>query len=569
MDKVTLTDTFATYWSSQTPFITSIAIEQLRLWTSISPWFKDYDTTHWFDIDSTQTEQLQQDYQHEWTELSNKVLNLENFDFTDRRFKTEQWNSPLFGSFAAYYLLNAKFVLALVELLNIEDKKARDRIKFLVEQTVAATAPSNYLFTNPEALEKAVATNGISLLAGLTNMQLDLQEGKLRQCDKNDFVVGVSLAITAGQVVFQNDYFQLIQYAPATKTQYEIPLLIVPPAINKFYILDLQPHNSFIKHLVEQGHRVFLISWRNPDNSMANKTWEDYIQEGVITAISITRAITGVHNINTLGFCIGGTLLTTALSVLIGRGDSQPNSLTLFTCFLDYQDTGPIDVFVDEEMVSYRETTIGGQSGVYGLFRGEDMCNTFSMLRPDELWWNYTTSKYLKGEKPRTFDILYWNNDSTNMPGPMYCWYLRHTYLQNDLKSGQLTCKGIPVDFTVINTATYLYGSQKDHIVPWQSAYASVNLLAGPKRFVLGASGHVAGVINPPAEHKRNYWTNDILVDDPEEWFKKTLRHEGSWWPDWFAWLNSRSGKKKAAIKRLGSPEYSIIEPAPGSYVKQ
>lgn len=561
-------DTLATYWSIQTPFVTTIAIEQLRLWTTTSSWFKGCDTSHWFEVDQTKLEQLQNDYQTECVDLGNQLLNLQPFNFTDRRFNSENWNTPLFGSVAAFYLLNSKFILSLVDLLNIDDKKAAERMKFLVEQTVAASAPSNFFYTNPDALEKAMQTNGGSLVSGLMNLQQDMVEGKLRQCDKGDFEVGVNLATTAGEVVFQNEFFQLIQYAPKTRTQYEIPILIVPPAINKFYILDLQPHNSFIKHLVEQGHRVFLISWRNPDNSMANKTWEDYLQDGVITAIRVTRAISGVHDLNMLGFCIGGTLLSCALSVLIGRGDSQPNSLTLFTCFLDYEDTGPINVYVDEALVDYQENTIGGKNGSVGIFRGEDMCNTFSILRPDELWWNYTTSKYLKGEKPRTFDILYWNNDSTNMPGPMYCWYLRHTYLQNDLKSGELKCKGIPVDFTVIKAPTYLYGSEKDHIVPWKSAYASTKLLSGPIRFVLGASGHVAGVINPPADNKRNYWTNDTLTKNPDDWFKKAERHEGSWWPDWFAWINQHAGKKTTATKILGSPEYPSIEMAPGSYVK-
>lgn len=561
-------DALASYWSIQTPFVTTIAIEQLRLWTTTSSWFKGCDTSRWFEVDQTKLEQLQNDYQVACIDLANQLLNLEPFNFTDRRFNSENWNTPLFGSVAAYYLLNSKFMLSLVDLLNIDDKKAAERMKFLVEQTVAASAPSNFFYTNPDALEKAMQTNGASLVSGLMNLQQDMLEGKLRQCDKGDFEVGVNLAITAGEVVFQNEYFQLIQYAPKTRTQYEIPILIVPPAINKFYILDLQPHNSFIKHLVEQGHRVFLISWRNPDNSMATRTWEDYLQEGVITAIRVTRAISGVHDINMLGFCIGGTLLSCALSVLIGRGDSQPNSLTLFTCFLDYEDTGPINVYVDEALVDYQENTIGGKNGSVGIFRGEDMCNTFSILRPDELWWNYTTSKYLRGEKPKTFDILYWNNDSTNMPGPMYCWYLRHTYLQNDLKTGKLKCKGIPVDFTVIKAPTYLYGSEKDHIVPWKSAYASTKLLAGPIRFVLGASGHVAGVINPPADNKRNYWTNDTLAENPDDWLTKAQRHEGSWWPDWFAWINQQSGKKTTATKILGSPEYPTIEAAPGSYVK-
>lgn len=556
-------------WFAKSPFIAAIALQQLRFIANSSNWFKETDTTNWFELDPKQIENLQHEYQEKINELGLRILKSEEFTFNDRRFKSKNWHTPVFGCVASVYLLNSKLLLSIASLINISDPKTKDRFIFLVEQFISASSPSNSFFSNPDVLEKTILTSGANLISGMTYLQQDLIEGKLRQCDVNDFKLGVNLAVTEGEIIFQNELFQLIQYAPKTKTVYEIPTLIVPPIINKYYILDLQPHNSFIKHHVEQGHSVFLISWRNPDESMANKTWENYVQDGVIAAIRATRSITKIHNINLVGFCIGGTLLSMALSILIGRGDSQPNSLTLLTCFLDFKDVGPIDVLIDEEWVTYQENAIGGKTGNYELFKDNDMCNTFSLLRPDELWWNYVTSKYLKGEKPKSFDILFWNNDSTNLAGAMYSWYLRHGYLENNIKSGQIKYQNIPIKFDVINTPTYLYASEKDHIVPWKSAYASTALLSGTIRFVLGESGHIAGVINPPADNKRGYWTNEHSADTPENWLSAADKHAGSWWLDWFNWINPQSGKKIKAVNKLGSPEYPSIERAPGSYVNQ
>lgn len=560
-------NSFITYWSGQTPFVAHLCLQQLRLGVMQHDWFKDSDRSEWFNVPSESLEQLQTEFNQEWMELGQQMLSQQDFTFKDRRFSSENWNNPVFGSLAAFYLLNSNYLMKLADLLPITDKKDRERLHYLVEQTIAANAPSNFLLSNPDALKRAFETQGTSLFSGLLHLASDLEEGKLRQSDKNHFEVGKSLAITPGSVVFENEFFQLIQYKPQSETQYSKPLLVVPPAINKYYILDLRPENSLVRHLLEEGHQVFMISWRNFGQDQADVTWDQMVQDGVISAMRATRAITGERQLNTLGFCIGGTLLTSALAVLAARGDRDVASISLFAAFLDYLDTGPINVFIDEKMVAEKERTLGGKEGKFGLFTGEDMGNTFSLLRPNELWWNYNVDKYLKGEKPRPFDLLFWNNDSTNMPGPMYCWYLRHTYLQNDFKSGELDMCGVKLDITTIDAPAYILGTEDDHIVPWRSAYASTALLSGPKRFILGGSGHIAGVINPPAKQRRHYWVNEKLPKSPDAWLKDAKEHPGSWWPDWFAWLGTHSGEKRSAVTEMGSPEYPPIEDAPGRYV--
>ncbi|MCY1402613.1 Poly(3-hydroxyalkanoate) polymerase subunit PhaC [compost metagenome] len=560
---------FSSYWSGQVPFVASFAVQQLRLWVSTNPWFAGHEHSDWFELPAEVIDRLQADYYQQWAELGQQLLTHQPFSFNDRRFASSHWSEPFFGSMAAFYLLNSRFLLQLLDALNIEEDKPRQRLRYLLEQAIAASAPSNFLASNPDALHHLVETQGASLLAGLLHLANDLGDGKLRQCDSGEFTVGVDLAITPGEVVFENDVFQLIQYYPQSETQYQRPLLIVPPSINKYYILDLRPENSMVRHLLEQGHPVFMMSWRNFDEKHADTTWDDLIQDGVITALQKTRAISGEQRLNCMGFCIGGTLLSTALAVLAARGDREIGSVSLLATFLDYLDTGPIGVFVDEQLVAYRERTIGRRGNEAGLFRGEDMGNAFSLLRPNELWWNYNVDKYLKGQKPPPLDLLYWNNDSTNLPGPMYCFYLRHTYLQNDLKSGELECCGARVDLRAIDAPAYLLATQDDHIVPWKSAYASTALLSGPKRFVLGGSGHIAGVINPPAKQKRQYWTNNRLAKNPDTWFKGAEQHAGSWWNDWSAWLVKHAGERRPATMELGSTDHPALEPAPGSYVKQ
>ena len=488
----------------------------------------------------------------------------------DRRFAGTEWSgNPGTAFLSQLYLLNARTLMQMADSVQ-GDAKMRARLRFAVQQWIDAASPSNYLATNPEALQRAVDTQGQSLAKGLQQLWADVQKGHVSQTDETVFEVGRNIATTEGAVVFENEFFQLLEYKPLTPQVHERPMLFVPPCINKYYILDLQPANSVIRYTVEQGHRVFVVSWRNPDDSMKGKTWDDYIEHGPIRAIEVVREISGARAINTLGFCVGGTILATALAVLAARGEQPAHSVTLLTTLLDFQDTGILDIFVDESSVRLREMTIGEQaSSGPGLLRGQELATTFSFLRPNDLVWNYVVGNYLKGETPPPFDLLYWNGDSTNLPGPMYCWYLRHLYLQNELKvPGRLTVCGQKVDLGTIQAPVYIYASREDHIVPWTAAYRSVPLFKGKRRFVLGASGHIAGVINPPAARKRNFWTSERLPREAQAWLDGAQEVAGSWWPDWAAWLGSHAGRKVAAPKACGSRRHRPIEPAPGRYVQ-
>ncbi|MFT4066844.1 class I poly(R)-hydroxyalkanoic acid synthase [Paraburkholderia sp.] len=522
-------------------------------------------------------QKLQTDYSREAMELIQQATTSASKapELKDRRFSAEAWSeTPAYAFTAAWYLLNARYLQEMVDALDTEPKM-RERIRFAVQQWTAAASPSNFFALNPEAQKTLLDSKGESLRQGVMNLLGDMQRGKISQTDESRFAVGENLANTEGSVVFENDLLQLIQYKPRTPTVRERPLLIVPPCINKFYILDLQPENSLVAHGLDSGHQVFLISWRNADQSIAHKTWDDYIGEGVLTAIDTVRKISGREQINTLGFCVGGTMLATALAVAAARGEHPAASMTLLTAMLDFSDTGVLDVFVDEAHVQMREQTIGGKNGAPpGLMRGIEFANTFSFLRPNDLVWNYVVDNYLKGRTPVPFDLLYWNSDSTSLPGPMYCWYLRNTYLENKLREpGALTTCGEPVDLSKIDVPTFIYGSREDHIVPWQTAYASVPLLSGPLKFVLGASGHIAGVINPPAKKKRSFWKLDTeekaLPESANEWFDASTEVPGSWWPEWITWLDQYGGKKVKPRATAGSDEFPVIEPAPGRYVRQ
>jgi polyhydroxyalkanoate synthase len=495
----------------------------------------------------------------------------------DKRFSNAAWSGP-HAYLADLYMLNAQFMTDLAQSVDA-DPKTRAKILFAVQQWTDAMSPANYLATNPEAQRKIVETQGESLAIGLANMMRDIQKGRISQTDETAFEVGRNVATTVGSVVFQNDLFQLIQYKPLGPTVFERPLLMVPPCINKFYILDLQPENSLVRHAVGQGQTVFLVSWRNPGEDEAALRWDDYIEQGVIKAIHVVRELASTKTINLLGFCIGGTLLATALSVLAARKQQPAESLTLLTTLLDFSDTGALDVFVDESQVSMREQSIGGLTssgapgGRVGLMPARDLATSFSFLRPNDLVWNYVVNNYLKGEAPAPFDLLYWNADSTSLPGPFFVWYLRNTYLENKLMvPGACKVSGVPVDLSRIKLPTYVYGSREDHIVPWPGAYASTQLLRGPKRFVLGASGHIAGVINPPEKGRRNYWahgdTSGRCPADSAEWFASAEQIPGSWWPDWDRWLARFGGKKIKAPTKPGNTVYRPIEAAPGSYVR-
>jgi polyhydroxyalkanoate synthase subunit PhaC len=520
-------------------------------------------------IDPSAVARLQTDYMQQLSSLWQELLGSKSPTVADRRFAAPEWQSnPLHAFNAATYLLNARFLMAMADSVEATPR-AKQKIRFAVQQMVDAMSPANFLVFNPEAHQKIIETKGESLTKGIAHMIEDLQKGRISQTDESAFEVGRNVATTEGTVVFENELFQLIQYKPLTKTVYERPLLLIPPCINKYYILDLQPENSLVRYAVEQGQTVFLISWCNPDASLGHVTWDDYIQNGAIEAIEVVQEISGQDQINALGFCVGGTILSTALALLFGRGEHPVASMTLLTSLLDFSDTGVIDVFIDEAQVTMREQAIGQG----GLMPGRDFTSAFSSLRPNDLVWNYVKANYLKGENPPAFDLLYWNADATNLPGPMFCWYLRNMYLENNLKvPGKLTVAGEKVDLSSIDVPTFIYGSREDHIVPWVAAYESTSLLNPKKRnrnrFILGASGHIAGVINPPAKKKRSYWTNDHAAANAEEWLSGAKEHAGSWWPEWSAFLAKNAGKKVNAPRKAGSIKYKPIEPAPGRYVK-
>jgi polyhydroxyalkanoate synthase len=485
----------------------------------------------------------------------------------DRRFAGDAWaNNPVASFSAALYLLNARTLMALADAVE-GDTKSRARVRFAVQQWIDASAPSNFLAFNAEAQKKAIDTQGESISKGMQNLLHDLQQGHVSMTDESAFEVGRNVATTEGAVVFENDLFQLIEYKPLTAKVHQRPFLLVPPCINKFYILDLQPDNSLIRYAVEQGHRTFVVSWRNPDQSCAQKTWDNYIEDAVIRAIGVVQAITGAENINALGFCVGGTMLGTALAVLAARGEKPVHSATFLTTFLDFTDTGILDVFIDENFVKFREMQFANG----GLMPGQDLSTTFSFLRPNDLVWNYVVGNYLKGETPPPFDLLYWNSDSTNLPGPYYAWYLRNTYLENRLvKPGAATVCGESIDLGQVDIPVYIYGSREDHIVPIGGAYASTQHLPGKKRFVMGASGHIAGVINPASKGKRSHWTAPAgqFPASHSDWLAKATEHPGSWWGDWAQWLKPHGGPLVAAPKTYGNRQHKAIEPAPGRYVK-
>lgn len=514
-------------------------------------------------------QELQQQYMDQARDLWMQGMQGTPVVEADKRFSGESWNqNPVAAFSAASYLLNARTLMGLADAVDA-DAKTRARIRFGVEQWVAAMAPSNFLAFNAEAQKKAIETKGESIAKGLQNLLHDIGQGHVSMTDESQFEVGRNVATTEGAVVFENELFQLIEYKPLTGKVHERPFLFIPPCINKYYILDLQPENSLVRYAVSQGQRTFVISWRNPDASLAQKTWDDYVEDGAIEAISVVQQISGAEQINALGFCVGGTILSNALAVLAARSREPVASATFLTTLIDFTDTGILDLFIDEAFVKYREAEMGKG----GLMKGQDLASTFSFLRPNDLVWNYVVGNYLKGETPPPFDLLYWNSDSTNLPGPFYAWYLRNMYLENNLvKPGKLTVCGETIDLSQVTLPTYIYGSREDHIVPINAAYASTQVLPGEKRFVMGASGHIAGVINPPAKNKRSHWTREDgqLPETLDAWLEGAQEHAGSWWSDWASWLQKHSGKLIAAPKNYGKgAKFKAIEPAPGCYVQQ
>ena len=498
--------------------------------------------------------------------LSGKREVLAESDAGDRRFSGREWRDNAYYDYLRQsYLLAADYLGGLVESAQL-DAGAKERARFAVRQWLDALCPANFAATNPAALQQALESRGESLARGLANLLGDVQKGRISQTDEGAFEVGRNIAVTPGQVVYENELMQLIQYAPTTAEVAARPLVMVPPCINKYYILDLQPENSFVAHAVASGNTVLMVSWRNVGPEQGHLGWDDYLEQGVLTPLRIAGEIAGSDKVNALGFCVGGTLLGAALAVLSAREKNPVASVTLLATMLDFTEVGQIGLFVDEASVAAREATIGKQ----GILPGSDLAFVFSSLRANDLVWSYVVNNYLLGEQPAAFDLLYWNSDSTNLPGPMYCYYLRNTYLENKLvKPGALVNCGVPVDLSKVELPAFVLATREDHIVPWRSAYRSLRLLGGSdKTFVLGASGHIAGIVNPASKKRRSYWTATPYPDEPQEWLSHATEHKGSWWPAWSEWLARHAGGKRKAPAHAGNSRYKPLEAAPGRYVK-
>jgi polyhydroxyalkanoate synthase len=487
----------------------------------------------------------------------------------DRRFKDKAWDEELvFDYIKQSYLLSARWVRSLVGEVDGLDPKVKGKVDFYTRQFVSAMAPSNFAMTNPAVLRRTKETGGENLLSGLEHMLDDLEAGKGRlqisMTDTKAFKVGENVAASPGKVVFQNDLMQLIQYAPSTKQVHTRPLLVIPPWINKFYVLDLQPKNSFVKWIVDQGYTLFIISWVNPRKELSHKSFEDYMMEGPMAALDAMEQATGVSEANILGFCIGGILTIGMLSYLAAKGDQRIKAATFLATLVDFKDVGEISVFVDPDQLDTLEKHMDEK----GYLEGHHMADMFNMMRENDLIWSFVVNNYLLGRDPFPFDLLYWNSDSTRLPATMLAFYLRKFYVENGLMTpGTIVYDGVPIDLGRIKTPTYFLATKDDHIAPWRSTYPGTKALAGPVRFVLGASGHIAGIVNPPAAQKYGYWTNAKTPADPDDWFAGATAHEGSWWPDWHKWLARRSGPKVPA-RKPGDGKLKALEDAPGSYVK-
>jgi polyhydroxyalkanoate synthase len=487
----------------------------------------------------------------------------------DRRFRDTAWDeNTLFDFIKQSYLLSARFLQSTVQGVEGLEAKTKRKVDFYTRQFVDAMAPSNFVMTNPEVLRTTMESGGENLVKGLEHLLGDLERGRgqlsIRMTDYDAFKVGVNVAVTPGKVVFQNDLIQLIQYAPTTEQVHRRPLLIVPPWINKYYILDLRPKNSFIKWAVDQGHTVFLVSWVNPDERLAAKSWEDYMTLGIIAALDAVERATGESSTNVIGYCIGGTLLASTLAYLHAAGGAERvASATYFTTMTDFAEAGELSVFIDEEQLTALEEKMEEK----GYLDASTMATTFNMLRANDLIWSFVVNNYLLGKEPFPFDLLYWNSDSTRMPSAMHSFYLRNMYQKNLLvKPGGIKLKGVPIDLRRIQTPTFMISTREDHIAPWKSTYAATQVFAGPVKFVLGASGHIAGIVNPPEANKYGYWTNAKLPPDPEQWLETAKQNPGSWWPEWARWMQKFSGGKTAA-REPGAGPLPAIEEAPGTYV--
>jgi polyhydroxyalkanoate synthase len=487
-------------------------------------------------------------------------------DRGDKRFKDDAWQeTPYYDLLKQSYLLAAKQLREMVDGAQVDDR-TRLQLRFFARQYIDALSPSNFPATNPEVIRTAIETRSASLGAGIQNLIEDIRKGRITRVNESAFEVGGNLAVTPGSVVFENKLIQLIQYTPQTAKVETTPLLIVPPCINKYYLLDLGAGNSFVEYAVAQGHQVFLISWRSAVLEIERLSWDDYLTNGPLKAIDVVCDIANVNRVHALGFCVGGTILSCAAGVMAARGEDKLQTLTLLTTMLDFTDTGDIGLLIDEGSVALREAMIG--SG--GILPGKELAFTFGTLRANDLIWRYVVDSYLKGMAPEAFDLLYWDSDSVSLPGPMYCWYTRKTYLENKIREPGKTIQcGVPIDLSKVSAPLYVLASREDHIVPWRSAYLSKDIIGKEPRFVLAASGHVAGVINPPTRNKRSHWLNDDLKCEATEWLDKAEEKPGSWWPDWDDWMKRHSTGLIPAPTLAGNSKCPVIEPAPGRYVKQ
>ncbi len=488
----------------------------------------------------------------------------------DRRFRHEDWqNQFLFDYVKQSYLIAARHLHGTLAGAHGLDQAQAKKVDFYTRQYIDALAPSNFALTNPEVLRETVKTGGANLLRGLNNLLDDLQRGggeqlRVKMVDERAFKLGENIAATPGKVVFQNELLQLIQYTPTTEKVFEKPLLIVPPWINKFYVLDMRADNSFVRWAVEQGHTVFIVSWINPDERHAQKTFEDYLSEGTLAAIDAALTASNAKQLNLVGFCLGGTLAATTLGYLTANNDKRVASTTFFATLVDFEKPGELEVFIDEQQVATLEKRMNER----GYLEGSEMATTFNMLRANDLIWSFVVNNYLMGREPMAFDLLYWNADSTRMPAAMHSYYLRNMYLKNLLREpGGLKLKGTAINLSKVKTPLYFVSTIEDHIAPWKTVYAGSRVFGGTVRFVLGGSGHIAGIVNPPSANKYGYWSNDKLGDDADIWLTGATQHAGSWWTDWHAWVTKPGGARVPA-RVPGKGKLKAIEDAPGAYVR-
>ncbi|MDE1939546.1 MAG: class I poly(R)-hydroxyalkanoic acid synthase [Alphaproteobacteria bacterium] len=486
----------------------------------------------------------------------------------DKRFRDKDWQeNQIFDFIKQSYLLTANWMQNTVANVEGLDPAMRRRADFYTKQFLDAVAPTNFVLTNPEVLRTTMQTNGENLVRGLDNLLADLERGQgqlaIRQ-SADAFVVGENIALTPGKVVYRSELFELLQFTPTTAEVHERPLLIFPPWINKFYILDLRPENSFIKWLVGQGYTVFVVSWVNPDRKLAQKSFEDYMREGIFKALDAVEQATGVRDPNVVGYCIGGTLLGATLSYMAKTGDDRIHSATFWAAQVDFSEAGDLKIFIDDAQLNALKEQMDADGGV---LEGRKMATTFNMLRANDLIWSFVVSNYLLGKTPAPFDLLYWNSDTTRMPEKMHLEYLGKCYRDNALALGKMKFGDVQLDLTKVKIPVYLQSAREDHIAPFVSVYKATKLFKGPVRYIIAGSGHIAGVINPPAGGKYNYWTNDKLPPTVEEWQAGAKEHPGSWWPDWDAWLSKLSGSKIPA-RKPGDGKLKVLGDAPGTYVR-